>query len=72
MEHDNGKDGEGVIVPLSLIKALSENMLTTIDQWHEERNIHCLDMGQCVVAMIAAIDAVTETINQYPDGSTLQ
>jgi hypothetical protein len=72
MEHDDGEDGEGVIVPLSLIKALSENMLTTIDQWHEERNIHCLDMGQCVVAMIAAIDAVTETINQYPDGSTLQ
>lgn len=72
MEHDDGEDGEGVIVPLSLIKALSENMLTTIDQWHEERNIHCLDMGQCVVAMIAAIDAVTETINRYPDGSTLQ
>ena len=72
MEHDNGEDGKGVIVPLSLIKALSENMLTTIDQWHEERNIHCLDMGQCIVAMIADIDAVTETINQYPDGSTLQ
>jgi hypothetical protein len=29
-------------------------------------------MGQCIVAMIAAIDAVTETIREYPDGFTLQ
>lgn len=72
MENDNGEDSEGVIVPLSLIKALSENMVETIDLWHEERGIHSLNMGQCVVAMIAAIDAVTETINQYPDGFTIQ
>ena len=72
MENDNGEDSEGVIVPLSLIRALSENMVETIDRWHEERGIHSLNMGQCIVAMIAAIDAVTETINQYPDGSTLQ
>jgi len=29
-------------------------------------------MGQCIVAMIAAIDAVTETIGEYPDSVTLQ
>lgn len=72
MDNDNGENGEGVVVPLSLIKALSDNMVETIDQWHEERGIHSLNMGQCIVAMIAAIDAVTETINQYPEGFTLQ
>jgi hypothetical protein len=29
-------------------------------------------MGQCIVAMIAAIDAVTETIGEYPEGFTIQ
>jgi hypothetical protein len=72
MDNDNGKDIEGVIVPLSLIRALSENMIETIDRWHEERGIHSLNMGQCIVAMIAAIDAVTESINEYPDGFTIQ
>ena len=72
MDNDNGKDIEGVIVPLSLIRALSENMIDTIDRWHEERGIHSLNMGQCIVAMIAAIDAVTESINEYPDGFTIQ
>lgn len=72
MENDNGEDGEGVVVPLSLIRELSENMIATIDKWHENRGIHCLDMGQCIVAMIAAVDAVAETMNGYPDGSTLQ
>jgi hypothetical protein len=72
MENDNGEDSEGVIVPLSLIRALSENMVETIDRWHEERGIHSLNMGQCIVAMIAAIDAVTETIGEYPDGFTMQ
>jgi hypothetical protein len=47
-------------------------MIMTIDQWHEERSIHCLDMGQCIVAMLAAVDAVTESINEYPDGFTIQ
>jgi hypothetical protein len=72
MENDNGEDSEGVIVPLSLIRSLSENMVETIDRWHEERGIHSLNMGQCIVAMIAAIDAVTETIGEYPDGFTMQ
>ena len=39
MDNDNGEDGEGVIVPLSLIKALSDNMVETIDRWHEDRGI---------------------------------
>jgi hypothetical protein len=29
-------------------------------------------MGQCIVAMLAAVDAVTESINEYPDGFTIQ
>jgi hypothetical protein len=47
-------------------------MVETIDRWHEDRGIHSLNMGQCIVAMIAAIDAVTETISEYPDSVTLQ
>ena len=39
MDNDNGEDGEGVVVPLSLIKALSDNMVDTIDRWHEDRGI---------------------------------
>lgn len=72
MDNDNGKDEEGVIVPLSLIVALSERLLETIDEWHEERGIHCLNTGQCIVAMIAAVDAAAETLHTYPDGTTIQ
>lgn len=72
MANDNWEDSEGVVVPLSLIKELTESMIDTIDKWHEERRIHSLNMGQCIVAMIAAVDAVAETMNGYPDGSTLQ
>ena len=72
MANDNWEDGEGVVVPLSLIRELTESMIDTIDKWHEKRGIECLNMGQCVVAMIAAVDAVAETMNGYPDGATLQ
>jgi hypothetical protein len=72
MGDDNGKDGEGVVVPLSLIRMLAESMLETIDEWHEERGIHHLNTGQCVVAMLAAIDAAVETMHSYPDGMTIQ
>ena len=72
MANDNWEDGEGVVVPLSLIRELTENMIDTIDKWHEQRGIVNLNMGQCVVAMIAVVDAVAETMNGYPDGATLQ
>jgi hypothetical protein len=47
-------------------------MLEIIDQWHEERGIHYLNTSQCIVAMIAAVDAAAETLNTYPDGVTIQ
>ena len=72
MANDNWEDGEGVIVPVSLFRELAENMISTIDKWHENRGIECLNMSQCVVAMIAAVDAVAETMNGFPDGATLQ
>ena len=28
--------------------------------------------GQCIVAMIAAVDAAAETLHTYPDGTTIQ
>jgi hypothetical protein len=72
MDNDNREDEEGVVVPLSLIVMLSESMLDIIDKWHEERGIHCLNTGQCIVAMIAAVDAAAETLHTYPEGTTLQ
>lgn len=72
MDNDNGEGGEGVVVPLSLIKIISESMLSAIDAWHEQRGIQCLNAEHCVVAMLAALDAVTETLHTYPDEMTLQ
>ena len=59
MEHDDGENC-GVIVPLSLITAIQSAMLDAIDAWHEERNIDELDLRQCLVAMMAAVDATAE------------
>lgn len=72
MANDNWENGEGVVVPVSLIRELAENMVKTIDSWHEQRGIVNLNMGQCIVAMIAAVDAVAEEMHGYPDGGTLQ
>jgi hypothetical protein len=55
-----------------MIRLLAESILDTIDQWHEERGIHCLNTSQCVVAMLAAVDAAAEAIHNYPDGMTMQ
>lgn len=72
MGDDNGKEHCGVIVPVSLIAALTESLLRQIDQWHEDRGIENLDIQKCVVAMMAAVDAAVEAIDGYPDGHTLQ
>jgi hypothetical protein len=72
MGNDDGAELGGVVVPLSLIQLLSEGMLELIDRWHEERKIKDLDITQCVVAMMAAVDAAAEALHGYPDGETLQ
>jgi hypothetical protein len=74
MEDDYG-DGEefhSVIVPLSLIHALTFEMLHVIDQWHEDRKIEEISHRQCFAAMMAAIEAVMEQLENDGEGMTLQ
>ena len=72
MDDDYGKEHCGVVVPVSLIIALTDSLLTQIDKWHEDRGIEDLNIQKCVVAMMAAVDAAVEAIDGYPDGPTLQ
>jgi hypothetical protein len=72
MVFDDGEECSSVIVPLSLIMALKDAMLGTIDRWHEDRDIEDLNVSQCIVAMMAAGEAASEEMLQYPDGATIQ
>ncbi len=74
MEDDNGEDTEfhSVIVPLSLIHALTFEMLHVIDQWHEDRKIHDIDTDVCFAAMMAATEAAMEHMDDDGQGETLQ
>ena len=73
------EDGEGdseefhaVVVPISLIHALTFEMLHVIDQWHEDRGIVELDRNKCFVAMMASVEAAMETLNNESGRVTLQ
>ncbi len=72
MEDDYGDSEEfhSVIVPLSLIHALTFEMLHVIDQWHEDRKIEEISHRQCFAAMMAATEAVMEHMDN--DEPTLQ
>ena len=74
MEDDYGDETEfdSVIVPLSLIHALTFEMLHTIDQWHEDRQIDVINHRQCFAAMMAAIEAAMEQLDSDEEGMTLQ
>ena len=60
------------MVPLSLITALTFEMLHVIDQWHEDRKIEEINVRQCFVAMMAAIEATIEHLNDEGEKETLQ
>jgi hypothetical protein len=74
MEDDSGEDEEfhSVVVPLSLIHALTFEMLHVIDQWHENRGIVELDGNKCFVAMMASVEAAMEVLNNESGKVTLQ
>jgi len=74
MEDDNGEDTEfhSVIVPLSLIHALTFEMLHVLDQWHEDRKIDVINHRQCFAAMMAATEAVMEQLDIDGEEITLQ
>jgi len=74
MEDDDGEDAgfHSVIVPISLIHALTFEMLHVIDQWHEDRKIEEIDIHRCFAAMMAATEAALEQLNNDEQPETLQ
>jgi len=74
MEDDDGDwaGSESVLIPLSLIHALSDGLLRALDEWQEERGIEEMDADRCVVAMAAAVSAAMERLTSANEGMTLQ
>jgi hypothetical protein len=68
----DGEEFHAVVVPLSLIYALTFEMLHVIDQWHEDRKIDVINHRQCFTAMMAATEAVLEQLNNDGQRETLQ
>jgi hypothetical protein len=74
MEDGNGESKEfhSVIVPISLIHALTFEMLHVIDEWHEDRGIIELDGDKCFVAMMASVEAAMEALHNESGKATIQ
>ena len=74
MEDDDGEDAgfHSVVVPLSLIHALTFEMLHVLDQWHEDRKIDVINHRQCFAAMMAATEAVMEQLDNDGREVTMQ
>lgn len=74
MADDDGQesDGDSVLIPLSLIHALTFGMLHALDEWHEARGIEEPDMDRCFVAMIASVEAAMERLGQDVPHPTIQ
>jgi hypothetical protein len=74
MEDDDGEDAgfHSVVVPISLIHALTFEMLHVIDQWHEDRKIDVINHRQCFAAMMAATEAVMEQLDNDGQEVTMQ
>jgi hypothetical protein len=74
MEDDDrdGPERDTVLIPLSLIRALSDGLLGALDEWQEERGIEEMDADRCVVAMAAAVNAAMESLTSANEGMTIQ
>lgn len=68
----DGEEFHAVVVPLSLIYALTFEMLHVLDQWHEDRKIDVINHRQCFTAMMAATEAVLEHLDNNRQEVTLQ
>lgn len=74
MEDDDG-DWAGrasVLIPLSLIHALSFALLKTLDDWMDEHGIEEIQVGGSFAAMAAAVNAAMESLTSDDEGMTLQ
>lgn len=72
MGDDDGTECGGVVVPVSLIRDLTEGVIQIIDRWHEEREIQDLDMSVCLVALMATVDALSQMMIGCTEGETMQ
>jgi hypothetical protein len=74
MEDDDGNEPEldAVLIPLSLIQALSVGLLRALDEWQEERDIDGIDADRCLVAMAAAVSAAMESLTSANERMTIQ
>ena len=74
MEDDNGDESgsESVLIPLSLVHALSEGLLRALDEWQEERGMDGIHADRCFVAMAAAVSTAMERLTNENEGMTLQ
>ena len=74
MADDSGEEPEfsAVLIPLSLIKALSVGLLTALEEWQEERDIEEMESERCVVAMLAAVNTAMEFLSSETAGVTIQ
>lgn len=74
MEDDDGNEPEldAVLIPLSLIQALSVGLLRALDEWQEERGIEEMEASRCFVAMAAAVNAAMECLSGETEGVTIQ
>jgi hypothetical protein len=74
MEDDDGNEPEldAVLIPLSLIQALSVGLLRALDEWQEERGIEEMEASRCFVAMAAAVNAAMDCLSGENEGMTLQ
>lgn len=74
MEDDDGNwaGRDSVLIPLSLIQALSVGLLRALDEWQEERGIDEMDANRCFVAMAAAVNAAMDCLSDENEGGTLQ
>ena len=74
MEDDDGNEPklDAVLIPLSLIQALSVGLLRALDEWQEERGIEEIEASRCFVAMAAAVNAALDCLSGETEGVTLQ
>lgn len=70
MEHDSGEE-RGVVVPLSLVSDIEDGLMDIVDRWHEQRGIEDLDLQVCLVAMMAAVDAIAEKMVAQTGGGAV-
>ena len=61
-----------VLIPVSLIKSLTEAILEVLGDWHDERGIEEPDVNRCLVAMVASVDAAMEALTGEETGVTIQ